>query len=142
MVILIYTQMKGENMKLDKLTLEQFQDYIFENLESEINFQLPKDIKELTKDEFLNERFELTKNKFDKQRLYSFLTFRIYIRLEYIDEINLSMVKSLFEGFIKKYDIEIKGKYIDLGFYCTFERQFELELMLYTENWIPKQPSK
>ena len=129
-------------MKLDEITLEHFQDYIFENLEKKINFQLPQDIKGLSKEEFLNERFELTTTKVRKESLYSFLTFRIYIEHDDIDEINVPMLKSLFEGFIKKYNIEIKGKVIDLGFYCCHERQFELELMLYTENWIPKQPAK
>lgn len=129
-------------MKLNELTLKHFQDYIFENLVKEINFQLPTEISTLSRDEFLYERFELTKGKVDNQTMYSFLTFRIYIERDEIDEINTLMLKSLFEGFIKKYNIEIKDKYIDLGYYCTFKRQFELELMLYTENWIPKQPSK
>lgn len=35
---------KGDQMKLEEITLEHFQDYVFDNLEKEINFQLPKDI--------------------------------------------------------------------------------------------------
>lgn len=118
-------------MKIEDLTLRNFQDYIFENLEKEISFQNSKEIKALDKEEFLFERFELTKTDHLKSEEYGWVSFRIYINLNDIDEINNHSTQSLLEGFVRKHKLEnLKMAFYNLGYFCTNDNQFELELNL------------